>query len=97
MILLVESIEENNRNDTRTYYECDDLQITAPNNDHGYIFSLNRESKKKENISVCINGDKSRNIFLMNENGKTIDRFYYKLKTKNKHRHLFDNDSDVVK
>ena len=62
-----------------TIYECKDIQIVMSEN--GYIFSLNRESKN-ENISVAVNGEYPRMIYIMNEFGKTVDSLPWKIGSK---------------
>ena len=61
----------------KSMYECNDFQLTQ--NKDGMIFSLNREGVG-ENIAVVINGETPRRIFIMNNAGKTIDRYYWKVK-----------------
>ena len=60
----------------RRLYECDDMTITQ--DDNGYIFSLDPESPSK-NRAVVVNGDTPRRIFVMSDQGKTIERFYWKI------------------
>jgi len=61
----------------KSMYECNDFQLTQ--NKDGMIFSLNREGVG-ENIAVVINGETPRRIFVMSNTGKTIDRYYWKVK-----------------
>jgi len=75
MFLLL--VSENEDSTTKTMYECNDFQLTQ--NEDGMVFSLNREGVG-ENFSVVIEGEMTRRIFVMSNTGKTIDRYYWKVK-----------------
>lgn len=74
MILL--TIKEEDKAIIKSYHECPDLQVTQSENE--IIFSLNR--RNDNNIPIIINGDTPIRIFLMNNSGRTIDRYYWKVK-----------------
>lgn len=75
MFLVTTSSSDKKR--MKNMYECTDFQLTET--DTGMIFSLNREGKG-ENITLVINGETPRRIFIMSDTGRTIDRYSFKCK-----------------
>ena len=76
--IISETKEENIQN----IYECDDIQITQRKAE--MIFSLNRNGQYNENIAIVIDGEQPRSIYIMNKDGKTIERFAWKINKNNR-------------
>jgi len=75
MLLVVMKNKKDEADFNEKYYECDDLMVSE--HPKQIIFSLNRENPNK-NIAVVIEtkNDYSEKVFLMNNEGKTIHRWY---------------------
>ena len=75
-------MNETKEEGVQNIYECDDIQIIQRKT--GMIFSLNRNGQYSENVAIVVNGEQPRAIYLMNSDGKTIDRFAWKCEWKAK-------------
>ena len=75
-------INETKEENIQNIYECDDIQITQRKAE--MIFSLNRNGQYNENIAIIVDGEQPRSIYIMNKDGKTIERFAWKINKNNR-------------
>ena len=80
--MFLKIVRETKEKNVQNIYECNDIQITRRKTE--MIFSLNRNGQYNENIAIVIDGEQPRSIYIMNNDGKTIESLAWNVNIKQK-------------